>query len=68
MLKAVSVPLHPDQIAAIAGLPAIHKDPFDRALVAQAEFEHLTLITADALLLKYATERTHILHAPMVGE
>ena len=29
-------------------LPPIHKDPFDRILVAQAQFEGLTLLTADA--------------------
>ncbi len=34
-------------------LPAIHQDPFDRLLVAQAQVEGLTLVTADALLADY---------------
>ena len=34
-------------------LPPIHKDPFDRILVAQAQVEGLTLLTADATLARY---------------
>ena len=34
-------------------LPPIHKDPFDRILVAQARFEGLTLLTADDTLARY---------------
>jgi PIN domain nuclease of toxin-antitoxin system len=39
--------------AAAAALPALHKDPFDRMLVAQAIHENLTLLTADAELARY---------------
>jgi PIN domain nuclease of toxin-antitoxin system len=39
--------------AALAGLPPIHKDPFDRMLVAQAMIEGLTLLTADPAIAKY---------------
>jgi len=39
--------------AALAGLPAIHKDPFDRMLVAQAAVEGLTLTTSDPTLARY---------------
>jgi PIN domain nuclease of toxin-antitoxin system len=39
--------------AALATLPPIHKDPFDRMLVAQAMIEGLTLITADPGIAKY---------------
>lgn len=39
--------------AALAGLPAIHKDPFDRMLLAQAAFEGLELVTNDDVLGKY---------------
>jgi PIN domain nuclease of toxin-antitoxin system len=38
---------------AIADLPAIHKDPFDRLLIAQALTEPMQLLTADALLGNY---------------
>ena len=34
-------------------LPMIHKDPFDRILVAQAQTERMTLLTTDARLGKY---------------
>jgi PIN domain nuclease of toxin-antitoxin system len=34
-------------------LPLIHKDPFDRLLVAQAQTEELILITRDKEILKY---------------
>jgi PIN domain nuclease of toxin-antitoxin system len=35
-------------------LPPIHKDPFDRLLVAQAIVEGITLLTADVQVAKYA--------------
>jgi PIN domain nuclease of toxin-antitoxin system len=38
---------------AILGLPSIHKDPFDRLLVAQATHEGLTLVTRDPHILAY---------------
>ena len=42
------------QHAVTAGrLPLIHRDPFDRMLVAQAQHEHLTLVTRDARCQKY---------------
>ncbi len=34
-------------------LPTIHKDPFDRILLAQAQVEGCTLLTADALIAQY---------------
>ena len=36
-----------------ARLPLIHKDPFDRILIAQAITEGMTLITADAVVARY---------------
>jgi PIN domain nuclease of toxin-antitoxin system len=37
-------------------LPLIHKDPFDRLLVAQAQIEGMPIITADAVLRRYDIE------------
>jgi PIN domain nuclease of toxin-antitoxin system len=34
-------------------LPALHRDPFDRLLVAQANLEGLTLVTVDDQILRY---------------
>jgi len=39
---------------AVGYLPAIHKDPFDRILVAQAECEGALLLTADNWVAKYS--------------
>jgi PIN domain nuclease of toxin-antitoxin system len=38
---------------AVSSLPLIHKDPFDRLLVAQANVEGAVLVTADSLLSGY---------------
>ena len=37
----------------VESLPPIHKDPFDRILVAQATVEGITLITSDSLVARY---------------
>lgn len=42
-----------DHAAATAALPAIHRDPFDRLLLAQAVVEGMTLVTSDATLASY---------------
>jgi PIN domain nuclease of toxin-antitoxin system len=39
--------------AALAALPRLHKDPFDRMLVAQATVEGVTLVTGDPVVAKY---------------
>jgi len=38
----------------VANLPEIHRDPFDRILIAQAISEPLTFLTADAVLKNYS--------------
>ena len=38
---------------AVVSLPPIHKDPFDRLLIARATVEGVTLLTADATILRY---------------
>ena len=38
---------------AVASLPLLHRDPFDRLLVTQARAEGLVLLTADATLARY---------------
>ncbi len=37
----------------VSALPRHHRDPFDRLLVAQAQIEDLTILTADALFGAY---------------
>ncbi len=48
------LPVVSEHAVAIIGLPAIHKDPFDRILIAQAMIEGITLLTADAIVAQYA--------------
>jgi PIN domain nuclease of toxin-antitoxin system len=38
---------------ALDDLPPLHKDPFDRMLLAQSRVEGITLVTADAQILRY---------------
>jgi PIN domain nuclease of toxin-antitoxin system len=47
------LPVHQRHVAALQELPAIHGDPFDRILVAQALVEDLDLITRDEVLRSY---------------
>ena len=47
------LPIAPTHIAQVATLRWLHRDPFDRMLVAQATVEGLTLLTADAALKAY---------------
>ena len=42
-----------DHVVALESLPALHKDPFDRILVAQATEEGITLLTSDSLVAQY---------------
>jgi PIN domain nuclease of toxin-antitoxin system len=36
-----------------ARLPRLHKDPFDRILIAQARVERMVLVTADEVVRQY---------------
>ncbi len=47
------LPVLGEHALAVANLPRIHKDPFDRLLVAQATVEGITLLTADPLVAQY---------------
>ena len=42
-----------DHAHALCMLPMIHRDPFDRILIAQARIEKLTIITRDGIFKKY---------------
>jgi PIN domain nuclease of toxin-antitoxin system len=47
------LPISSDHVVATESLPPIHKDPFDRVLVAQATVEGITLLTIDSLVAQY---------------
>lgn len=47
------LPVTGEHAVAVMGLPNIHKDPFDRILVAQAAEEGILLLTSDAAVAAY---------------
>ncbi|PFG53688.1 PIN domain nuclease of toxin-antitoxin system [Marinobacter sp. LV10R520-4] len=47
------LPITSQHTLAVGHLPDIHKDPFDRILVAQAQAEGFLLLTADELVMRY---------------
>jgi PIN domain nuclease of toxin-antitoxin system len=49
-----------EHAVSIDSLPPIHKDPFDRILVAQAIVEGITLLTADAVVAQYSGSVRHV--------
>jgi PIN domain nuclease of toxin-antitoxin system len=48
------LPITSEHAAALDSLPRIHKDPFDRILIAQSMVEGITLLTADPLVAQYS--------------
>ena len=49
----IEIPIVSEHTVFIDSLPLIHKDPFDRILIAQATVEGITLLTMDGLIAKY---------------
>ena len=47
------LPIDGGHAAAVATLPRLHKDPFDRILIAQATVEGIILLTLDAVVASY---------------
>jgi PIN domain nuclease of toxin-antitoxin system len=48
--------IRPSHITALATLPMLHKDPFDRILIAQARTEDLGIVTSDGPISGYAVQ------------
>ncbi len=47
------LPITSEHALAVDALPPIHRDPFDRILVAQATVEGMVLVTSDPAVLRY---------------
>ncbi len=60
-LGATPLPLRPEHVTELFTLPPLHKDPFDRMLIAQAIAEELTLVTTDGEMPRYASARLRVL-------
>lgn len=50
------LPIHPSHALHVFNLPLLHRDPFDRIIVAQSQLEKLTVITSDTLISRYKVE------------
>ena len=55
-LGARVLPMEAAHAFAVYGLPPIHRDPFDRMLVAQATIEDLTILTSDECIRQYPAQ------------
>jgi PIN domain nuclease of toxin-antitoxin system len=49
----LELPIRANHAAEAGQLPPLHRDPFDRMLVAQAQCERLTLVTRDTAIHTY---------------
>ncbi len=45
--------IRPDHLLVLSALPLLHRDPFDRLLLAQAKTEGLTVVTTDRIFGEY---------------
>lgn len=50
------LPISHQHALAVSSLPAHHRDPFDRLLIAQANLEDMVLITADRIFEEYPVQ------------
>jgi PIN domain nuclease of toxin-antitoxin system len=51
------LPIELQHIYALSNLPAYHRDPFDRLLIAQSQVEKMTLATVDSAFNRYEIDR-----------
>lgn len=51
-----TLPVDLDHALTAAALPRIHRDPFDRILVAQAQREGIPILTVDPVIARYDVE------------
>jgi PIN domain nuclease of toxin-antitoxin system len=54
------LPIKPDHCKVLAALPRLHRDPFDRMLIAQAESEQVPLLTRDRAMRAYHVHVTFL--------
>jgi PIN domain nuclease of toxin-antitoxin system len=55
------LPVLPDHCQALLALPPLHRDPFDRMLIAQSRVEHLVLLTRDNAIIGYGAAGADVL-------
>jgi PIN domain nuclease of toxin-antitoxin system len=52
-IGAVALPIEHSHALAVAALPPLHGDPFDRLLIAQSQLLDVPIVTADAIIARY---------------
>jgi len=52
-MGVIELPVRSEHAVRITELPPVHRDPFDRLLVAQSLVEPMVLLTNDAVLARY---------------
>jgi len=55
-IGATGLPIEHSHALAIASLPPVHRDPFDRLLVAQSMLLDVPILTADSILARYPAQ------------
>lgn len=56
VLKFRPLPIEPEHALRVGTLPPVHRDPFDRLLVAQAEIEGFDVVTSDPKFAAYGVK------------
>ncbi|MBA2280394.1 MAG: type II toxin-antitoxin system VapC family toxin [Acidimicrobiia bacterium] len=59
-LGATALPVEHAHALAVGELPALHRDPFDRLLVAQATMLGIPIVTGDETIARYEVEVIHV--------
>jgi PIN domain nuclease of toxin-antitoxin system len=54
------LPIQPEHCMVLLALPRLHRDPFDRMLIAQARSENLSLLTRDKAIIDYGSRGASI--------
>lgn len=49
----LEIPITSEHAVAVLALPRLHRDPFDRILIAQSAVEGIVLLTADPIMARY---------------
>jgi PIN domain nuclease of toxin-antitoxin system len=51
--RFIILPVNLSHILQVASLPSLHRDPFDRLLVAQSQVENIPIISVDQYIIQY---------------
>jgi PIN domain nuclease of toxin-antitoxin system len=58
----IELPITAEHALRVETLPLLHRDPFDRLLIAQARAEGMQLLTVDVSILQYGESTLNALH------